>query len=108
MVSPIADTTTTRSVPRPRSRAIRRATRRIRSASARTDPPNFCTTSGAGIEAFYRARAPGLAGLVASRERVAREVGSGPPSGYAMTYPPGAAVDVLPNSSLPLICSTVG
>ena len=42
-------------MPAARSRAIRRATRRIRSASARLDPPNFWTTSGAaGIEAFYR------------------------------------------------------
>ena len=36
-----------------RSRAIRLATRRIRSASARLEPPNFCTTSGAGIGPFY-------------------------------------------------------
>ena len=48
VVSPIADTTTTRSLPAARSRAIRRATRLIRSASATDEPPNFWTTRGAG------------------------------------------------------------
>ena len=49
VVSPIADTTTTRSLPFARSRAIRRATRLIRSAPATDDPPNFMTTSGLGM-----------------------------------------------------------
>src|SRR3954454_15042236 len=49
VVSPIADTTATRALPRDRSRAIRRATRLIRSAPATEEPPNFWTTSGAGI-----------------------------------------------------------
>ncbi len=44
-MSPIAETTTTRSLPAARSRAIRRATRLIRSASATDEPPNFWTTS---------------------------------------------------------------
>ena len=56
VVSPIADTTTTRSLPAARSRAIRRATRLMRSASATDEPPNFWTTRGAGMAgAFYRA-----------------------------------------------------
>src|SRR6478736_7779627 len=59
VVSPIADTTTTRSLPAARSRAIRRATRLMRSASATEEPPYFWTTRGAvcwDIErAFYRA-----------------------------------------------------
>src|SRR6187402_3584828 len=56
VVSPMADTTTTRSLPAARSRAMRRATRLIRSASATDDPPNFWTTSVAGMAgAFYRA-----------------------------------------------------
>src|SRR4029453_31605 len=63
VASPIAETTTTRSAPAARSRAIRLATRRIRSASARLEPPNFCTTSGAGIAAFY----PGVPALPAAR-----------------------------------------
>ena len=46
--SPIAETTTTRSWPAARSRAIRRATRLMRSASATEEPPNFWTTRGAG------------------------------------------------------------
>ena len=49
VVSPIADTTTTSCEPCARSRAIRRATRRIRSASASDEPPNFCTTRGADM-----------------------------------------------------------
>ena len=49
MVSPIADTTTTRSLPFVRSRAIRRATRLMRSAPATDDPPNFMTTRGLGM-----------------------------------------------------------
>src|SRR4029077_11896586 len=44
--SPMAETTTTRSCPAARSRAIRRATRLMRSASATEEPPNFWTTSG--------------------------------------------------------------
>src|SRR6187401_1233697 len=56
VVSPIADTTTTRSWPAARSRAMRLATRLIRSASATDDPPNFWTTSMADMAgAFYRA-----------------------------------------------------
>src|SRR3954462_12013953 len=59
VVSPIADTTTTRSLPAARSRAIRRATRLMRSASATDEPPYFWTTIGLvdwDIErAFYRA-----------------------------------------------------
>ena len=51
VVSPIADTTTTRSLPFVRSRAIRRATRLMRSAPATDDPPNFMTTSGLGMAA---------------------------------------------------------
>ncbi len=57
VVSPIADTTTTSWLPLARSRAIRRATRRIRSASASDEPPNFCTTSGAGMAGILQ-RAP--------------------------------------------------
>ena len=49
VVSPIADTTTTRSWPAARSRAIRRATRLMRSAPATEEPPNFWTTRGLGI-----------------------------------------------------------
>src|SRR4051794_3765165 len=59
VVSPIAETTTTRSLPAARSRAIRRATRLMRSASATDEPPYFWTTRGLmgwDIErAFYRA-----------------------------------------------------
>src|SRR4051794_13202676 len=59
VVSPIAETTTTRSLPPARSRAIRRATRLMRSASATDEPPYFWTTRGLmgwDIErAFYRA-----------------------------------------------------
>src|SRR5450759_3098103 len=46
VVSPMADTTTTTSLPALRVSTMRAATRRIRSASAREDPPYFCTTSG--------------------------------------------------------------
>ena len=41
VVSPMAETTTTRSPPVARSRAMRAATRRIRSALAMDEPPNF-------------------------------------------------------------------
>src|SRR5215212_10292821 len=59
VVSPIAETMTTRFEPLARSRPIRRATRRILSASARLEPPNFWMTSGAaGIDAFYRRGLP--------------------------------------------------
>ena len=54
VVSPMADTTTTRSCPAARSRAIRRATRLMRSAPATEEPPNFWTTRGLGIATFYR------------------------------------------------------
>ncbi len=47
VVSPIAETMTTRRDPVARSRAIRRATRLMRPASATDEPPNFMTTSGA-------------------------------------------------------------
>ena len=54
VVSPMADTTTTRSWPAARSRAIRRATRLMRSAPATDEPPNFWTTRGLGIaRPFY-------------------------------------------------------
>ena len=71
-MSPIADTTTTRSAPAARSRAIRRATRRIRSASARLEPPNFWTTSGAGIGPFYPGptHAPNVGECAAARPGV--------------------------------------
>src|SRR4051794_25911364 len=61
VVSPIADTTTTRSFPAVLSRAIRRATRRMRSAPATEDPPNFITTRGKGIRAILPtpSRGPG-------------------------------------------------
>ena len=45
MVSPIADTTTTTSLPCRLVSTMRSATRRIRSALATEDPPYFCTTS---------------------------------------------------------------
>ena len=45
VVSPIAETTTTTSLPAFLVSTIRSATRRIRSASATEDPPYFCTTS---------------------------------------------------------------
>ena len=45
VVSPIADTTTTTSLPCFLVSTMRSATRRIRSASATEDPPYFCTTS---------------------------------------------------------------
>ena len=57
VVSPMALTTTTRSWPAARSRAIRRATRLMRSASATDEPPYFWTTRGAGIVAHSTARA---------------------------------------------------
>src|SRR5262249_35325537 len=44
-VSPIADTTTTTSLPCFLVSTMRSATRRIRSASDTEDPPYFCTTS---------------------------------------------------------------
>ena len=49
VVSPMAQTTTTRSWPAARSRAMRRATRLMRSASATDEPPNFWTTREAGM-----------------------------------------------------------
>lgn len=45
VVSPIAETTTTTSLPWRFVSTMRSATRRIRSASATEDPPYFCTTS---------------------------------------------------------------
>ena len=45
VVSPIADTTTTTSLPARLVSTMRSATRRMRSASATDDPPYFCTTS---------------------------------------------------------------
>lgn len=45
VVSPIAETTTTTSLPAFLVSTIRSATRRILSASATEDPPYFCTTS---------------------------------------------------------------
>ena len=45
VVSPIAETTTTTSLPCFFVSTIRSATRRIRSADATDDPPYFCTTS---------------------------------------------------------------
>jgi len=45
VVSPIAETTTTTSLPCFLASTMRSATRRIRSASATEDPPYFCTTS---------------------------------------------------------------
>ena len=74
VVSPIADTTTTRSWPAARSRAIRRATRLMRSAPATDEPPNFWTTRGAGI-----ARHSTVAGFGSPRP----------------TLDPGGATDVL-------------
>ena len=56
VVSPIADTTTTRSWPAARSRAIRRATRLMRSAPATDEPPNFWTTRGLGIAGILPSR----------------------------------------------------
>src|SRR6266550_4787948 len=92
VVSPIADTTTTRSAPAARSRAIRRATRRIRSASASDEPPNFCTTRTglAGIGAFYRANSPArpltlgaksTAGRHSCRARLEQSIANGAPGG---------------------------
>ncbi len=45
VVSPIAETTTTTSLPAFLVSTMRSATRRIRSASDTEDPPYFCTTS---------------------------------------------------------------
>lgn len=45
VVSPIAETTTTTSLPCFLVATMRSATRRIRSALATEDPPYFCTTS---------------------------------------------------------------
>src|SRR3954447_8692128 len=45
VVSPIAETTTTTSLPSRRVSTMRCATRLIESASATDDPPYFCTTS---------------------------------------------------------------
>src|SRR3954469_19509200 len=69
VVSPIADTTTTRSLPAVLSRAIRRATRRMRSAPATEDPPNFITTRGKGIRAILPtpSRAPGRVAALCDR-----------------------------------------
>ena len=64
VVSPIAETTTTRFAPVAFALAIRPATCRIRAASASEEPPNFCTTSGPSIErrslsaGFSRSRLP--------------------------------------------------
>src|SRR5450759_615927 len=57
VVSPIAETTTTRSQPVARSRAMRAATRLIRSALATDEPPNFCTTSGLDMARILSAEA---------------------------------------------------
>ena len=67
VVSPMAETTTTRSWPAARSRAIRRATRLMRSASATEEPPYFWTTRGAGIAGHSTARVTALrpCGMVA-------------------------------------------
>jgi hypothetical protein len=46
VVCPMAETTTTRSSPRARARATRRATARIRSGEPTEVPPNFWTTRG--------------------------------------------------------------
>ena len=63
VVSPMAETTTHRSAPSARARAIRRATRRIRSAFATELPPNFMTTRGCDIGADCTVRGErGLAG----------------------------------------------
>ena len=45
VVSPMAETTTTTSLPARRVSTMRSATRLIRSASATEEPPYFCTTS---------------------------------------------------------------
>ena len=59
VVSPMARTTTTRSAPSRRSRAIRPATWRMRSASASEDPPYFWTMSRDMAGVYVRAgRAP--------------------------------------------------
>ena len=44
VVSPIAEMTTTTSLPAAWVATIRRATRLMLSASATDEPPNFCTT----------------------------------------------------------------
>src|SRR3954447_2810727 len=64
VVSPIAETTTTRSLPPVRSRAMRRATRLMRSAPATEDPPNFITTRGLGMGRILAEEAPRPAGGV--------------------------------------------
>ena len=72
VVSPIADTTTTTSLPCFLVSTMRSATRRIRSASATEDPPYFCTTS-ATVRPFCKrgvARGEGSAGLFPPRCRV--------------------------------------
>src|SRR5438552_2182310 len=71
VASPIAETTTTRRAPLPRSRAIRRATRRIRSASASDDPPYFWTTSPGSVTRAARgvptSRVAGIRRILAAR-----------------------------------------
>ena len=49
VVSPIAETTATRSTPSDRCLQMRVATFRMRSGSARELPPNFCTITGLGL-----------------------------------------------------------
>jgi hypothetical protein len=50
VVSPIAETTTTTSLPDFRVATMRSATRLIRSASATDEPPYFCTINATPLE----------------------------------------------------------
>ena len=87
VVSPIAETTTTRSEPAARSRAMRRATCRMRSASARDEPPYFWTTSWDMARSYPR-HPPGRS----ARQGQVRRIADGRlPSGESGLAPaPGA------------------
>ena len=89
----MAETTTTRSWPAARSRAIRRATRLMRSASATDEPPNFWTTRGAGIAAFYRPgrHAPAERGGGLRWRPVRIRPGGGPPMCFDLDSRPPIA-----------------
>ena len=58
MVSPIAETTTTTSLPSLCVRTIRSATRLMRSASWTDDPPYFCTTRATADLPRFAPQAP--------------------------------------------------
>src|SRR3990172_5036945 len=68
VLSPIAETTTTTSLPASRARTMRSATLRIRSVVPTEVPPYFCTTMGMAAGEQRGVSRPGLRGQRAAEE----------------------------------------